>query len=180
MLNKRMRRVFVLLVFAFVFMGVLYSSCTSVLAVNSSSKLSKNSWNIHFSNLKFSDCNVDNDSNAVIGSDKTSISYNVNLEKSGDVYQFTVDVSNDGLIDAVVDDISLTKLSDSQKKYIDYSVTYKDGKEIKKKDLLKSGESTTILVSVKYKTDLNKEDLPSEDDNINLGFDISYVEADID
>ncbi|MBO5138316.1 MAG: BspA family leucine-rich repeat surface protein, partial [Bacilli bacterium] len=45
-------------------------------------------------------------------------------------------------------------------------------------DSLKAGQTRKIKVRVKYRDDLNPEDLPTEDKSIDLSFQVTYVQAD--
>jgi len=89
---------------------------------------------------------------------------------------FDADIVNKGGIDAKIYDIINNGLSDSQKKYMEYTIKYKNGDEIKKDDTLLAGQRKTITIWLKYKDDLEKEDLPDEDEVLKLKYQIVYVE----
>jgi hypothetical protein len=52
------------------------------------------------------------------------MTYTVTLNEPGDFYEFTINVVNDGTIDAVLSSINLTELTAAQQKYITHVVTY--------------------------------------------------------
>ena len=71
--------------------------------------------------------------------------------KAKDGVEYLFDVVNDGTIDAKLKFAPIyLKLDQYTKKHIEYKITYADGKEIKKGDELKSGETKTIKVSITY------------------------------
>ena len=124
------------------------------------------------------DSSVTATSPAVIDATKTAVNYSVSLLKPGDSYSFTVDVVNSGTIDAMVSVVSNTGLSDEQKKYVSYSVTYSNGLDVNTKDSLNAGYKRKLRVIVKYRTDLDASDLPTEDKILNLTFKVTYIQAD--
>ena len=73
-------------------------------------------------------------------------------------------------------DINFNNLVVTDSKYLDYSVTYINGNGINKNDVLKVGESKSILVKVEYKKDITASDLPTEAEELNLDLNINYKE----
>ena len=96
----------------------------------------------------------------------------------GDFYEFTVDIVNDGSIDAMISEVLRSGISTDQEKYIEYIATYEDGGELEVNDLLKSGSRKNIKVRVKFREDVNSEDLPLEEVTLNLSFSVTYIQAD--
>ena len=110
--------------------------------------------------------------------EKTRIDFSANLKEPGDFYEFTVYTVNDGTIDAMVDHVEKFELSEEQKKYLDFSVTYDNGREIKRCDPLDAGTRKRIKAIVKFKDGMDLSDYSGEDVNLNLYFDIHYVQKD--
>ena len=106
----------------------------------------------------------------------TDVNLNTELSNPGDYTEFLVDITNNSDKDARIDVIEKTGLTEQQKKYLDYSITYLDGKEVKVGDIFKSGETKTAKVRVEYLTDISIEDLPTTDENIEYNFNITMVE----
>ena len=180
--NKNSRgkkgRGLLILLLLLVGVGIGYAFLTSNLNINGSSNIKKAGWDVHFENINVDDGSVTATKSATIDeSDKTKIEYSVKLSKPGDKYEFTVDVVNAGDIDASVSAVSKTGLTEEQAKYVDYTVTYSDGTDVAVKDLLNASSTKNIKVSVSYKTDLNPEDLPSEDKVLSLQMEVTYVQA---
>lgn len=92
---------------------------------------------------------------------KHGLSTRTSFQKKGDSVDYTFDVVNDGTIDAMLkaNPIKL-KMDMYFKNHIHYSITYGDGSEIKKGDILKSGETKTFKVRIMYE---NNADLATID-----------------
>ena len=152
----------------------------STLSIVGSSKIQENSWIIYFDHVhdeQFKD-NVDPEKRAVIvDNKKTRIEFTVDL-KPGELYEYTVDVINDGTINAMISETSKIELSDAQKKYLDFDIYYTSGEDAGKEpsrcDKLDAGTSREIKVSVRYKKGLDKDEYPNDDVHLNLFFEMTY------
>jgi len=167
----------ILILFITLFFGVGYAYLNTMLTINGNATVHKNTWDVHFENIVKVDGSVDATSEATITGD-TAIDFTVDLALPGDFYNFTVDVVNDGTIDAMLSEVLKTGLTAEQEAYVEYTVTYSDGEEILAKDALPSGDQDQLLVSVKYKDDITANDLPSEDQSIELNLSTDYVQDD--
>ena len=79
-------------------------------------------------------------------------------------------------MDAKIYDIIEKALTERQKRYLDYTIKYKNGNTIKIGDTLLAKERKTVTVWLKFKDDLSKEDLPDKDEVLKLTYQIVYVE----
>ena len=101
----------------------------------------------------------------------------------GQYYEFTVDVKNDGIFDAIVTDTpspvkaGLTAANDV---YTNYYVTYANGEEVKAGDKLRAGSTARIKVRVEYDKDTPDAQLPTEDVHMELTFQMNYKQANVD
>ena len=102
-------------------------------------------WNINFSNLKVSEGSKEGN----ISLKDDCVSLQVELAEENEYYEFTLDVSNNGTLDAKVGDINLDVKND--RNILNYSLTYLDDKNIQKNDLLRSGETKTIRFITQFK-----------------------------
>ena len=147
--------------------GVGYAVLSASLNITGASSIKDAKWDIHFANVNVTGGSValsTGDSAATIDTaTKTRVDYTVTLNKPGDYYEFTVDVVNAGTIDGMVatvtsklDDVDIETLPN----YLNYSVTYLDGKKIAANHLLASGVTEKYKVRVEYKKDVTAEDLP--------------------
>lgn len=172
--NSKKLLIFALILFAWSTIGVGYAYLSSNLKLAGTANIAKTSWNIHFSNIKFAEGNVETTTPAKIVND-TTISLDVSLESPGDKYSFNVDVVNSGTIDAMLTEIFKTELTEEQQKYIEYTIKYSDGNEIKEKDLLKKDSKETLKIEIKYKDGNN---YAPNDINAKLSFTLNYVQDD--
>lgn len=166
-----------LILFSSLFFAIGYSYLNTSLNITGTNKIENNRWDVHFENIQ----KVDGSADAVVDAsiiDDTVVDFDVNLQTPGDFYSFTVDVVNSGTIDAMLSETLKNGLLIEQEAYVEYIVTYSDGEEILLKDSLPGGEKDTLLVTVKYSDDITAEDLPTEDQNINLVFKAVYIQDD--
>ena len=172
----RNRRILFLSIF---FMGILsislgYAYLKSRLSINGSTTISQNSWIIYFDNIVESDNNVEAVNVATIDDNKTKVSFDVNFLEAQDTYEFNVDIVNDGTIDAQIDSIVKTDLTKEQKQYLDYVITYDDGTRVRKCDVLPHDSKKTLLVKVKLKD--GKEYVYGDQEDLDLGFEVNYIQ----
>ena len=154
-----------------------YAALNATLNINGATGIKGNTWDVHFDNVDVKDGSVEADEPELLEND-TKVTFEVTLNEPGDKYEFTVDAVNAGTIDAMIETVTKTELTATQVKYVNLTIAYEDGTEIKAKDLLSVNASETILVSVEYKEDLTEEDLPTSDDPIDVSLEIEYVQAD--
>lgn len=83
--------------------------------------------------------------------------------RSNEAVEYTFDVVNDGTINAKLkyDPIYL-KFDKYFKKHISYKITYKDGSEVKKGDMINAGETKTFIVTITYKNPAELSTLDSQ------------------
>lgn len=177
-LKKRLVLVFALLLI--VGIGIGYAELRKTLTVNSNTEISSMKWDVHLENVRIADGSVIAESNPTIGNDRLSVTTSLNFKQPAEFYEYTVDVKNDGTIDAMIDSYDSTVLSEAQQKYLIYTATYSDGGIVQNNQILKAGEKETIRVRIEVKEDLQKSDLPVDGDEIKITFKLNYVQADND
>ena len=157
-----------------------YAALRTGLNINGTTNVSSASWNVYFSNYQMSNAtNITPTTEPVItGTTTTSISYEVDLEQPGDIYEFSVEVVNGGSIDALISLVSKYNGSEigpgnTIPNYIEYTVTDGNGDPIVDGHRLDHGNREIVKVFVKYK-DNDPSILPSS--NTSLSFDIE-IEA---
>lgn len=128
-------------------------------------------FDITYTNIRKVDNNAD-----VNVKDNTDINLNTELNEPGDYTEFLVDITNNGKKDSKIDEVIKEGLTEQQKKYIDYSISYLNGEKVKVGDTFKSGETKTAKVRVEYLNNISKDDLPTEDEDIKYSFNITMVE----
>ena len=154
-----------------------YSFLTSTLSINGNITVSKNSWDVHFENIVINESSSYPDVVPVLSDNNTNLLLSISLREPGDFYEFSVDIVNTGSIDAMLSDIVKTSLTEEQKKFLSYSVTYIDGGEFKNNDLLSANSRDTIRVNLNYIDGLDESIYPSSDQSIVIKLETNYVQA---
>lgn len=183
--NKRTKLIAILVAFIML-ISVGYAALTTNLNINGTAIVKAKSWNVHFTNIvpDTTNNNVTSvDTAPTLSNNNTVVTWEVSMDTPGQVYQFNVDVINEGTIDAMVstetNDI-ISALTVDQRKYLDYTVTYVNGEQIEQYDKLAAGETKTLKVRLAYKSsnELNASDLPATDQAVSLSYEANYVQAD--
>jgi hypothetical protein len=176
--RRKNKKLIIIITALLLLINIGYAAISSNLSINALLNMNHISWNIYFTNLQVLDGSSNSKTPAKIV-DKTSISYDVDLEKPGNYYAFTVDVVNDGTLDAVIDKdgIVKTKLSDFEDTYVNYDVTYADGSQIQENDILNAGETQKLLIKVEYDAKITAEQINNLNNDLmlTLSFSINYV-----
>ena len=158
-------------------LSIAYAAMSAVLEIHGNSEVVASSWDIHLDNVEVKSGSVSANTPSISGT--SSLSFDVELNTPGEYYEFTVDVVNDGSIDAMIDSVVKTpELTTEQAKYIKYEITYENGESISTKQTLKKGTTTPIKVRVEYRKDLVSSDLPSGATELSLKLTLVYVQSD--
>ena len=158
-------------------LSIAYAAMSAVLEIHGNSEVVASSWDIHLENAKVKSGSVSANAPSISGT--SSVGFNVELNTPGEFYEFTVDVVNEGSIDAMIDSVVKTPdLTSEQAKYIKYEITYENGESISTKQTLKKGTTTPIKVRVEYKKDLVASDLPTTKTELSLKLTLIYVQSD--
>ena len=178
-MKKKNKKSYVwLAVFALIGITIGYAVLSTTLNINGKSTISKNTWDVHFDNINVTDESVEAVKLPTI-EDDTTVDFEIALNMPGDFYEFTVDVVNNGTIDAMIESINKTPiLTEEQAKYLDYTITYQNNLEITSKQLVKKDESVRLKVRVEIRKDIDPSDLPEVGDVLYLSFTANYQQAD--
>ena len=175
--NKK--RVFIYLFFIMLLSTLTlgYSLLTTTLEIEGVGKISKAVWNIHFANIQTTQGSVTPVQAPTISND-TNIAFSVKLAEPTNFYEFTADIVNEGTIDAKINSFTiLPVLTEAQKKYFNYTVTYSDGTEIKVNDALNANTTEKIKVRFEYLEQTDTSLYPTEDQEFSLQVGIDYVQG---
>lgn len=166
------------IVFVCVFtLTIAYAALNAVLTISGNAEVASSDWNIYLANPKVSNGSATMNTPEI--KSNSTLEFNTTLDMPGDFYEFTVDVVNDGSIDAMIENVVKTpELDDSQKKYLKYEITYQNGESIDKKQLLASKTTMPIKVRLEYRTDLSASDLPINQVELELALTLEYVQSD--
>ena len=182
---KKYYAIFVLILIV-VILSIGYSYLNSSLAINGTSNINNPTWSIYFDDVVVDDESfIYSSENATptIGSDLLSLSYDVVFDTPGQFYDFTVNIINDGSIDAMIGSITSTINNQpitSLPSYLTYSVTYYDGVEIGENQLLAAGSWDVIKIRIEYLKDIEVSDLPTTEVTLHLDYSMEYVQKGVD
>ena len=168
-----------------------YATIVSNITINGIADIKSSSFSIQFMNLHVTNESVEinttrGDSAATINTTtKTDVNYTIVLQKPGDVYEFYVDVVNNGSLDAMIDTITSKyngidiESNESLPDYVNYTATYVDGMEIARFHFLAAnGGRETIKIRLEYRSDIDPESLPDIDEALSFSFGLKYIQAD--
>ena len=182
--KERRTKALVIVVLLIVVAGltVAFAALSTTLNINGTAYLDAAKWGIRFENLS---------SPTKIGSATTTgtakieeskaaeiTGMNVSLSIPGDKVVYTVDLVNKGTINAKIDNIEKTVLTQEQQRYLTFKVTDQNGYEIKQGDILEKGETKKITITIEFIKDLTKEDLPKQTSTISLSYKLNFVQTD--
>ena len=171
---KNKKRLLFLLILV-ISIGFAYLSTN--LNITGSSLIKGNTWDVHFENVQVTSGSV-TATTPTISTDKKSVNYTVTLDMPGDYFEFTVDAVNAGTIDAMVDTVSNTGLTEDQLKYINYIVKLNNDEPLNNGSILLKQTRKTYKVRLEYKLDISEDDLPDSDQNLELTFTVNYKQID--
>ena len=169
MKKKREKSAIILLVLAVILMTVGFAAYAQTLTINGNVKVKGSSWDVRYiKNQIVTSQNSVTATSATV--EDTDFTFGVTLEKPGDFYEATITVKNYGTIDAVLDQIKMSSLTEAQQKYLSYTVTYDNGTPYSAQTDtglnidLAAGAEKTVVVRVEYLQPANSTDLPSEEE----------------
>ena len=175
--SRKMGILYLFLFVLFCGFGVGYAVIRSEMKVNGSARVINANWNVHFSGISITQGSVTATTPASITAADT-VEFAVPLTNPGDFYEFSVNVVNDGTMNAVLNGITITPvLSASQKEYIEYSLTYDNGSFINNGDLLLNNSSRKVRVIMRYKDNVDVSLYPETDSNYNASITMNYVQT---
>ena len=158
-------------------LSIAYAALSAVLTISGSAQVSSAEWDVHFANINVTSGSV-NSNDPVITSPTTAI-FSATLNMPGEFYEFTIDVVNDGSIDAMIENITKTPtLTSEQSKYLKYDITYQNGESITTKQLVEKESFVRLKVRLEFRNDLSSSDLPTSSETLNLGLQLDYTQSD--
>ena len=179
--RRKSTKIYILILILFA-VSLGFATLSTTLKINGTSTLNKNTWSIYWDNIANKKGVTPQIEPEIIEDENhnqnTKLTMTVDLSLPGDFYEFTVDAVNAGTIDAKVDVVSKSTIPNAYKDVIEYNVTYENLAPIKEGDRLDAGTKVTYKVSVKYKKDINSNQLINENINLPLTLNITYNQAD--
>ena len=135
--NRKILSIILCIVMISVFsLTIAYAALNSVLNISGSAEVSASSWDVYLLNVQVKSGSVNSDKPVI--NEGNTVSFSTTLNMPGDFFEFTVDVVNNGSIDAMIDSVTKSPtLSSSQAKYLNYIIEYQNGEAITTKQLVK-------------------------------------------
>jgi len=177
-MNKKKGLSILVLIVLLVCITVGFSVLSSTLNINGTSTINVPGWDVHFANVNVSSGSVNATTAPSITTDGLSINYAVSLEQPGQYYEFTVQIVNNGTMDAELSSAPvLSGVSTAQDVYTNYTLVYADNNTVPRAgDLIRAGNSRTIKVRVMF-DNVSANQLPTTSQVLNLGASMEYVQA---
>ena len=154
---------------------IAYAALNAVLTISGNAQVVASSWDIKLSNPKVKSGSA---TTAVPTISGNTLTFNTTLSMPGDYYEFTVDVVNNGSIDAMISSVVKNpELTAEQAKYLKYEITYQNGEAISNQQLLSKNTTMPIKVRIEYRKDLVASDLPSTNTTLNMSLTLEYTQS---
>ena len=161
---------------------VAFAALSTTLNINGTAYLDAAKWGIKFENLssptKIGSATTTGTAKIEEAKSASITGINVSLSTPGDKVTYTVDLVNEGTINAKIDNIEKTVLTSEQQRYLTFKVTDKNGNEVSEGDVLSAGETRNLTITIEFIKDLTKEDLPTSTSTISLSYKLNFVQTD--
>ena len=169
--NKNFIALFTLFIFS---ISVGYAFLNTLLSITGIINVKGNTWNLYYENIVVKYGSVTASLVPVADSTEYELSLQFSLLYPGEYYEFTVDVVNDGTVDAYLDSYLITPvLTDSQKNYVNYSVTYQNDEPLQKGQLVPKGEYVRLKFRMEHRTDYTDSQMWFDD--ITASVKLNYI-----
>ena len=168
----------VALIIAVLGLSVAFAALSQTLTINGSAKLDASKWGLKFDNLVLASVpNPDYiEGTATIKTDDNTVieNMNVRLTTPGDKVVYTVDLVNEGSINAKIDEIVKTTTPD----YLSFKVIKEDEQELNEGYILEKESRIPLRIEIEFKKEITKDQLPTEARTIELSYGVTFVQTD--
>ena len=138
-------------------LSIVYAALSVTLNITGTADISAASWDVHLDNVNVNTQSVSGTAPTITGG--TTATFSTKLEVPGDFYEFTIDVVNDGSIDAMIESVIKTPtLTEAQAKYLNYIIEYQNGESINTKQLVSKNSFVRLKVRVEFRKDITASD----------------------
>lgn len=156
---------------------LVYAALSVTLNIVGTADISAASWDVHLDNVNVNTQSVSGTAPTITGG--TTATFSTKLDVPGDFYEFTIDVINDGTIDAMIESIVKTPtLTTAQAKYLTYEIEYQNGESINTRQLVEKNSFVRLKVRIEFRKDVTADVLPSTAETLNLSFTVVYTQSD--
>ncbi len=185
---NRNRKNYLLYILIILLISIGYAITQSNLMINGTGKIASTKFDVYFENLTVKDGSVIVNETAgdkaaeILENNTQKVEYSITLKEPGEFYEFEVYAVNNGSTDVkiqtILSKINNEVINNNIPSYLDYSVLYEDGTPVSVDDVLQAGTSTKMKVKIEFKTDINPDELPDSDIDLNFSFEITYIQTD--
>ena len=145
--NNKKRNKIILLVVILLGLSIGFAVLSTTLKINGLAGIKKNSWRVYWSNAQIVTGSVTTNLPTITQDSgdpvNTKAIWNTTFTEPGQYYGFTIDATNAGTLDAIIEEIQTTTTPSTLPEYITYSVTYADGSPLQPNDLLPKANGNT-------------------------------------
>lgn len=175
--------------------GVAVAAFSQDLKINGVATVQHTSWDVHFANLQpaqFKGHAEEITAPQILDEGTRIGDYNVSLLSAGDAVTYQFDVENAGDLNAKIAAISIytndaltcsttsdTAATDPANicKHLNYTLAYADDSAVQINDVLASGATRSMKLTLELDSSMSTDELPTEDISVSgLGVTISYVQ----
>ena len=154
-----------------------YAALSVTLNIQGNARVSAADWDIYLNNPRVASGSAT--TNLPVIKTSSTLEFETTLNMPGDFYEFTVDVVNNGSIDAMIENVVKNpELTAEQAKYLKYEITYQNGELITTKQTLPKKSTMPIKVRIEYRKDLVASDLPTGQVVLDLSLTLEYIQSD--
>ena len=186
MKSDRRQTILFIIILLVLSMGIGYAFLTTTLTIDGVSDIDSAVWDIHWENVQVQSVSVTGEqviTPATIGNNGTSISFHVHLKDINDRYVILINEVNDGTLIGKIDDIivKVNGVRDAQlPSYLMYETIYYEPPSFTNigiGDKLYPGQSRTVGFGLGYNSNVSASDLPTDDETLELSFELVYVQV---
>lgn len=178
MKNDRKLRVISIVALCVSLLGltIAYATLKSSFNVEGTATIKSGTWNVAISTVGTPTTTGYAEFTTAPSASGTTVSFAVDLKAPGDSASFDIVVANTGLINAKLESLTLTGVSEANLQNVTYTVTPKDSVTVGSV-LAKQTGVHTYTVSVVYSSTVDEAQLPATDIVLDLGASITYVQS---
>ena len=152
-----------------------YAALSVTLNINGNAEVIGSNWDIKFKNPVVKVGSVTSTAPRIVSLNEVEFSTTLNMP--GDFYEFTIDIANDGTIDAMIENIRVvSNITENDLKYINALIEYDNGVQVTNKQLLKADSFVRLKCRIEYRKDITASDLPTT--STSLDFTMHFVYSD--
>ena len=174
-MRRKNKNIYIICLFVFLFcISVGYAFLGALLSIGGNIDIKGNTWNLYYDNINIKSGSVTATTSPTTCSTSSSLDLVFSLLYPGEYFEFIVDVVNDGTVDAYLDSFLITPiLTDTQKTYVNYTVTYQNGEPLQEGQKVPKGEFVRLRFRMEHRTDYTDSQVWF--DNITALIKLNYV-----